>query len=100
MYSLVHINIFNKNDVIVQMANCTFDAHVLEVLGAFIFSAAVVMLHPHGNMDLMYLAQTLQNKQITYMLSVPTLMTQLCAIIENSHIYSFVSMRTLCCVGK
>src|SRR5262245_592810 len=100
MYSLVHIGIFNKNDIMFQMASCTFDAHVLEVIGALIFSAVVVMLHPDGNMNLMYLAQTLQNKQITYMLSVPTLITQLCDIIENSDVSSFATIRTLCYVGK
>jgi non-ribosomal peptide synthetase component F len=99
MYSLVRIDMFNKNDIMVQMASCTFDAHVQEVLGALIFSAVVVMLHPHGNMETLYLAQTLQNKQITYILSVPTVMTQLCGMIESYDIHPFATIRTLCCVG-
>ena len=100
MYSAVHTDIFNNNDFVVQMAACTFDAHVLEIVGTLICNATVIMLHPHSSIDLLYLFQTLKSKQITYLMAVPTLLNQLCAIINNNdEIDPFVTIRSLCCVG-
>ena len=35
MHSLININTFNKDDTAVQMARCSFDIHVQEILGIF-----------------------------------------------------------------
>ena len=100
MYSLVHTGIFNNNDIVVQMAACTFDAHVLEIVGSLIFNATIIMLHPHGNMDFVYLFQTVKSKQVTHLIAVPTLLNQLCGIINNNNENDpFVTLRSLCCVG-
>jgi non-ribosomal peptide synthetase component F len=100
MFSLLHIGILNKNDIVVQIAACTFDAHIQEILGSLIFNATVVMLHPRGNMDFVYVTQTLFDKHVTYMLSVPSYLDQLCNIIKNGKMCSCTGIRTLCCVGK
>jgi hypothetical protein len=100
MSSLIHVDVLNKSDVVIQIAACTFDAHILEILGSLIFSATVVMLHPQGNMDFVYVTETLQDKQITYMLSVPSYLDHLCNIIKNCNICCCATIRTLCCVGK
>jgi non-ribosomal peptide synthetase component F len=100
MFSLLHIGILSETDIVVQLAACTFDAHIQEILGSLIFSATVVMLQPQGNMDFVYVTQTLQDKQVTYMLNVPSYLDQLCNIIKNCNICSRASIRTLCCVGK
>jgi non-ribosomal peptide synthetase component F len=100
MFSLLHIGILDKTDIVVQIATCTFDAHILEILGSLIFSATVVMLHPQGNMDFVYVTETLQDKQVTCMLSVPSYLNQLCNIIKTGNMYSCATIRTLCCVGK
>ena len=55
MHSLIHIDTFNKNDTIVQMARCSFDIHVQEILGTLMIGATLVMLHPRGNIDFEYL---------------------------------------------
>ena len=39
MHSLVHIDTFNKHDTVVQMARCSFDIHVQEILGTLMIGA-------------------------------------------------------------
>jgi acyl-coenzyme A synthetase/AMP-(fatty) acid ligase len=100
MYSLQHIDAFNKNDVVVQFAACTFDIHLLDIMGSLVCSATLVMLHPYGNMDFVYFTHILQNKQITYIVTVPTFLNHLCDFIENINGYSLSTIRSLCSGGQ
>jgi len=93
------MGILNKTDVVAQISTCSFDAHVLEILGSLISSATVLMLHPYGSMDLVYLASTVHDKQVTYMLVVPSFMKELSDFIQNKSISPFSNMRSLCCGG-
>ncbi|CAF1563671.1 unnamed protein product, partial [Adineta steineri] len=52
--SLVHINLFSNNDTMIQMASCSYDVHVQEIIGALTVGASIIMLHPEGNMDIEY----------------------------------------------
>jgi len=99
MFSVVHIDIFNNTDIVVQIATCTFDAHVQEILGALVISATVVMLHPYGNMDFMYLISTVQNKQVTLIVAVPALIKELCDIIKERNIPTLTSIRSFISAG-
>jgi non-ribosomal peptide synthetase component F len=98
-YSLVEVNMLNKTDTIVQMAATTFDAHILEIFGALFNGGTSIMLHPDGNMDFIYLINTLQNKQVTYMLVVPTFLNDLCVFINDNNFSPLSSIRSLCCGG-
>jgi non-ribosomal peptide synthetase component F len=100
IYSLVHINTLHQNDIMVQLATSTFDAHVPEILSPLISGATVIMLHPHGNMDFMYLYQILQDKQITCLLAVPTFLNHLCDFIKKKTFNPWITMRNICCVGE
>ncbi len=100
MFSLIHIGLFNKADIVLQMATCTFDAHVLEILGTLLFGAAVVMLHPFGNMDTMYLIQILQKKQVTFIAAVPTSVKELSDFIKKRDISGLENIRTCCSGGE
>lgn len=60
-----------------QMCECSFDIHVQEIFGACMCGATLIMLHPTGNMDLTYLRNTLEDKAITYMHTVPTLLQRI-----------------------
>ena len=73
MHALVHIQTFNSKDNVVQMARCSFDIHVQEVLGTLMTGATLIMLRPRGTMDFTYLCRIIDTKQITYMHTVPTL---------------------------
>ena len=48
MHSLIHIDTFTKNDTIVQMARCSFDVHVQDILGTLMIGATLIMLRPEG----------------------------------------------------
>ena len=65
------------------MARCSFDIHVKDILGILIVGASLVMLRPHGTLDFDYLRKVLQNKRITYMQSVPSLLFHLFDYIKR-----------------
>ncbi|CAF4137559.1 unnamed protein product, partial [Adineta steineri] len=44
----VQIDAIHGDDVTIQIASATFDAHVLEILGSLICGATIAMLHPQG----------------------------------------------------
>ena len=83
MQSLININSFNKYDTAVQMARCSFDIHVQEILGILTIGASLVMLHRQGTIDLDYLAGVLHKTEITYMHAVPSLLCQLFTFVEQ-----------------
>jgi acyl-coenzyme A synthetase/AMP-(fatty) acid ligase len=99
MYSLHHTSAFDEKDVVVQISASTFDAHMLEIVGSLLLSATVIMLHPYGNMDLMYFIDILQKKQTTFMLAVPTFLNHLYDFIENINGYPLSTIRSLCSAG-
>ena len=99
MFALVHVDILNKEDTVVQIATCTFDAHIQEILGSLMCSATLILLHPEGNMDFSYVTRTLQVKQVTCMDSVPSFLNHILDILKSSDLCSWLTIRTLCCVG-
>ncbi|CAF1573219.1 unnamed protein product [Rotaria magnacalcarata] len=101
IHTLIHTGIFSKNDVIIQIAHCSFDAHFLDIVGAIVIGGTLVMLHPKGNMDLAYLARILKEKQISYFLIVPSLINSLLNFLkENNDISVIKSLRSVCSGGE
>ncbi|CAF4062769.1 unnamed protein product, partial [Adineta steineri] len=99
--SLVHVDIFNKNDIIVQMARCSFDLHVQEILGTLVIGTTVIMLHPQGNYDFEYLSILMEKKQITFLYTVPTLLQLFFKFIkETKKAYVMQYLRSLCTGGE
>ena len=100
MYSMVEIDVVNKNDTVAQIARCSFDVHVLDVLGTLIIGGTVIMLHPEGILDLQYLAATFMNKQITYMQAVPSLLRVFFTfLMETGNATNVAYLRSLCSSG-
>jgi acyl-coenzyme A synthetase/AMP-(fatty) acid ligase len=91
---------FNEKDVVLQLSASTFDAHVLEIMGSLFFGATIVMLHPYGNMDFIYFTLTIQNKQITYMMAVPTFLNHLYDFIEHINANPLSTIRSLSSAGQ
>ncbi len=101
MYSLIYVNTFNKDDIIIQMARCSFDIHLQEVLGTIMSGATLVMLHPKGTTDFEYLCTVLEEKQITYMHTVPSLLYNLFTFMQNfNNRDSIKYLRSLCSSGE
>ncbi|CAF4130135.1 unnamed protein product, partial [Adineta steineri] len=101
MHSLAYINSFNKDDTVVQMTRCSFDVHVQEILGTLVVGGTLIMVHPNGTIDFDYLSKVLQNKQITYLHTVPSLLHSFFTFVEqnnNSNILKY--LRSLCSSGE
>jgi non-ribosomal peptide synthetase component F len=85
---------------VVQIARCSFDIHMQDIVGTLIVGATLVMLRPKGNMDYEYLAGVLREKRITYMHAVPTLISSFFYFLkENNHLFAVESLRSLCSSG-
>ncbi|CAF4221603.1 unnamed protein product, partial [Adineta steineri] len=91
--AIIHVNVFTNNDTMVQMASCSFDVHIQELIGGLLAGASIVMLHPDGNMDFHYMMKLLQEKQITYLQSVPAYVNNMLEFLSKCN-YSYLS--TLC----
>ncbi|CAF3644204.1 unnamed protein product, partial [Adineta steineri] len=101
MHSFVHIDVVRKSDTIIQMARCSFDNHLLSLVGTLIIGSTLVMLRPEGNMDLEYLTRVLDQKQITVMHAVPSLLNSLFEFLRLSKRTSPVKyLRSLCSGGE
>ncbi|CAF4244117.1 unnamed protein product, partial [Adineta steineri] len=99
--SLTYINSFNKDDTVVQMARCSFDIHVQEILGTLLVGGTLIMLHPGGTIDFDYLSEVLQNKQITYLHTVPSFLHSFFIfILQNKNINAVKHLRSLCSIGE
>jgi len=101
LYSFVHAGILSNNDTIIQMAGCSFDNHLLSLVGTLVSGAALIMLRPEGNMDLDYLASVLNEKQLTVMHCVPSLLNSLFNFLKENHHTSAVKwLRSLFSGGQ
>ena len=98
--SLVQVNLFTENDTVLQMASCSYDVHVQEILGSLIVGCTSVMLHPHGNMDLDYVVAVVKEKQVSYMQSVPAYVGNLLNLLDEKNQNALPALRTLDIGGK
>ena len=99
-HSFVDIGALHTNDNVMQLASCTFDAHVLEILASLICGATVIMLQPGGNMNFIYLSHILRDKQVTHLRAVPTFLSHLCNFVKQTRFNPWMSIRNVCCVGE
>ena len=101
MNSLIYIDTFNENDTVVQMARCSFDIHVQEILGTLMTGTTLIMLHPRGTIDFGYLSTVLRKKQITYMHTVPSLLQSFFTFMKELNNRDILkSLRSLCSSGE
>ncbi|CAF1545922.1 unnamed protein product, partial [Didymodactylos carnosus] len=96
------INAITHNDIIIQIASCSWDAHLLEILGSLILSATVIMLYPDGHRNMIYLLETIQAKRATSLGAVPTLLITLYEYLQRStaHFDSLKTMRVVWTTGE
>ncbi|CAF1398572.1 unnamed protein product, partial [Adineta steineri] len=96
----VQMDALHENDTVIQIASSTFDAHVQEIVGSLICGATVIILHPQGNMDFQYMNHILHDKQVTYLVAVPTYLNHLCDFLKQNRFPPWILMRNICCVGE
>jgi acyl-coenzyme A synthetase/AMP-(fatty) acid ligase len=101
MQSLIYTGIFDEKDTIIQMARCSFDIHVEDIMGTLMAGATLIMLHPKGNIDFDYLSSVLKHKQISYMHTVPSLLHNFFMFLKATDNRDVVKcLRTLCSSGE
>ncbi|CAF4074864.1 unnamed protein product, partial [Adineta steineri] len=96
----VQIDALHEDDVTIQIASATFDAHIQEIVGSLICGATIAMLHPQGNMDFQYINDILHDKQVTYLVAVPSYLNHLCDFLKQIKFPSWILMRNISCVGE
>ena len=72
IYTMVVIDVFTERDIVGQLSRCTFDVHAQDIMGILIVGGSLTMIHPNGLLDFDYLASVFNNKQITYIQTVPS----------------------------
>ncbi|CAF4288730.1 unnamed protein product, partial [Adineta steineri] len=101
VFSLVSSNILNQNDIIMQIARCSFDLHIQDVVGTLTTGATLVMLHPQGISDLTYLTDIIKKKSVTCFTCVPTILLHLFSFFQQSkNVTAVKSLRTICSGGE
>ncbi|CAF1420302.1 unnamed protein product [Adineta ricciae] len=99
--SMIEVGSFSKNDIILQMARCSFDIHVKDLIGTLIVGATLVMLHPDGILDLEYMADIFNRKQITYMQVVPSLLQSIFTFLKEEHLSAVgKTFQSICSSGE
>jgi non-ribosomal peptide synthetase component F len=82
--SLSQLHLARPDDIIIQLASCSFDVHAYECMGSFILGATLVFLRPQGNIDTRYLCQTIAKSQATTIFFVPTSISILSEYLNSS----------------
>ncbi len=94
------MGLFSYRDTMMQIASCSFDAHVLEIVGSLMVGSSFTMLRPYGNVNLEYIATVLSVKQISFMMTVPTLWNRLLEYIQCVNHCHLSTMHSLCSCGE
>jgi acyl-coenzyme A synthetase/AMP-(fatty) acid ligase len=82
--SLCQLQLARSDDIIIQLASCSFDVHAYECMSSFILGATLVLLRPKGNIDASYVCQTIERSQATTIFLVPTSICILCEYLNSN----------------
>ncbi|CAF1442431.1 unnamed protein product [Adineta steineri] len=101
MHSLVRGDVLNEKDTIMQIARCSFDLHIQDIIGTLITGASVVMLHRGGTIDFDYLINVAKTKNVTCFTTVPTILQHLFSFLQKSdQLRAMKTLRSLCSGGE
>ena len=94
------MELFGIKDNMLQLASCSYDVHVQEIIGGLIVGASIVMLCPQGNMDSEYVIKLMKTKQISYVQSVPAYLNNLFDCVRKQNSSDFMTLRNVDIGGK
>lgn len=90
-----------ENDIVLQMSRSSFDIHVADIIGTVVVGGTLVMVKPNGILDFPYLMHILNNKDITYIHTVPSILS---ALLRTSKTKAFSSsmrkVKSICSIGE
>ncbi|CAF1146849.1 unnamed protein product [Adineta steineri] len=100
MCSLAYSDVVNERDTILQIARCSFDVHVQDIMGTFMIGSSLIMLHARGIMDFDYLARVFKEKTITCITTVPTIIHNFFTFLQQRHHHNVAQyLRSVCSGG-
>ncbi|CAF1345215.1 unnamed protein product [Adineta steineri] len=101
MCSLAYSDVVNERDTILQIARCSFDVHVQDIMGTFMIGSSLIMLHARGIMDFDYLARVFKEKTITCITTVPTIIHNFFTFLQQRHHHNVAQyLRSVCSGGE
>jgi non-ribosomal peptide synthetase component F len=101
IYTMVFADVFKQNDTVGQISRCTFDVHAQDIMGILIIGGTLIMVHPGGILDFVYLTSVFKTKQITYVQTVPSLLQSFFTfLIETSNSMDVTYLKSLCTSGE
>ncbi|CAF1537200.1 unnamed protein product [Adineta ricciae] len=76
--------------------SCTSNnTHIPEILGALLVGSAVIMLHPQGDKDIIYISTVLQQKQVSYMQTAPEYLNYMLEFLLKYDCLKFNTLRKI-----
>ncbi len=102
IHAMQQLKMIDSSDIVAQITECTYDVHLMELLGCLVSGGTLVMLKKHGNLDMSYLANTIKNYNVTWAILVPTLALSLYEQLSISAEYhdKLQSLKTWISGGK
>ena len=84
--SYLHSHFIQKKDIILQLANSSFDVHLDEILSALLRGGQLVLLKINGHLDLDYVTRVIDENNVTFVAPVPSWIDALSRYLaENQH---------------
>ncbi|CAF3169943.1 unnamed protein product [Rotaria sp. Silwood2] len=81
----IQSHVIQMNDNVLQLSNCTFDAHFEDINAALARGAQLSLLKPGGQLNFDYLTKTIDSKEVTYIGAVPSWLSAMGKFLkENS----------------
>jgi non-ribosomal peptide synthetase component F len=81
-----HLNskLLSSDSIMLQYSSCTFDVHLLEILGPLCTASRIVLLPPGGHYDLQGIIDRISNHRITTVHLVPSVATAILDLLVNN----------------
>ena len=99
--SVASVGVLTEIDTVVQISRCSFDIHVADIVGTIMVAGSLVMLRPHGTIDIQYLINTIKQKQISFLHSVPTMLNALLNfLLHKQGQETLGTLRSICSIGE
>ena len=102
MQCYASVGLIAEPDVFLQLANCTFDAHVYEIATCWTVGGSIVIVRPGMNTDVEYLTNLINEHKVSFGVMVPSLLLPLAAHLDKlRHGWARVaSLRTVLVAGE
>ena len=99
-YAQWDAGLYTTQDQVLQVVNCSWILHLVEVALPLVMGGVIVLLRPGGNLDMPYFSQTLLNQQVTTLMINPGIVKALTNYLETSkQLGTFNFVRNLCITG-